>query len=217
MDLTQALVLMPDDWVSLHLRGQIRAEQDDRTGAARDFSALARLMPYEPSVSREHALARLLNGDESTFQKVCAQMLERIRTLDDVNTGVLVARTCTLAPMTAAGVETCLRLAERAVSAEPGNPMFLHVHGAALYRAGRSDEAVQQINAAIQQNQGRALRQNWLLLALIHAQSGKPQEAKKARENAVQAERFDSRRRWTWDVRVELNCLREQVEKALVD
>jgi WD40 repeat protein/Flp pilus assembly protein TadD len=216
-DLTQALDLMPDDCVSLHLRGRIRAEQGDRIGADRDLSALARLMPYEPRVLREHALARLLNGDESAFQKVCSQMLERIGTLDDVSTGVLVTRTCSLAPMTAAGVETCLRLAERAVRAEPGNPMFLYVRAAVLYRAGRSDEAVQQLNAAIQLNQGRALPQNCLLLALIHGQSGKPQEAKKARENAVQAERLEPPGRWTWDVRVELNCLREQLEKVLVD
>jgi tetratricopeptide (TPR) repeat protein len=98
------------------------------------------------------------------------------------------------------------------------------VLAAALYRAGRYEDALRRLNEA-QTGHGREIGPwNWLFLAMTHHRLGHADEAKKWLEKATQsmdsAEHEDPTKlsvtpRLGWDERVRLQFLRREVEALL--
>jgi tetratricopeptide (TPR) repeat protein len=78
-----------------------------------------------------------------------------------------------------------VELAERAVRGDP-SPHFRHVLGLACYRAGRFDEAIEQLHKSID-GKWNANAANWLVLAMVHHRLGHGNEARKW---------FDQAARW---------------------
>ena len=119
--------------------------------------------------------ALLVAGDRIGWEQAIASLLDRFQgpmSPDDYDT---VAWLCALGPYTIADPEAPVRLIEAAIrdSTEFEKSYWLNTLGAALYRAGRFDEAIRRIEEGIQLwggGQGRPA--DWLFLAMAHHRLG---------------------------------------------
>jgi tetratricopeptide (TPR) repeat protein len=89
----------------------------------------------EQTVRYYRALLRLRAGDADGYRDICASMLKRWGTSD------LTLWTCVMAPNAVGDPMALANGAEMAVGKEPKGHLFANLLGAALYRAGRYDEA----------------------------------------------------------------------------
>ncbi len=95
-------------------------------------------------------------------------------------TAHMVACACVLGPDATADPEVPVRLAEAALKgAAPAipSPYYLNTLGAALYRAGRFDEAIRRLEEGIRLGTGRARPEDWAFLAMAHHRLGHRDEA----------------------------------------
>ena len=97
-----------------------------------------------------------------------------------------VQRRCRLAvrhrPYPIANLERAVRLAESALQREdpksPNHPDRLNTFGAALYRAGRFEEAIRRLEKAIQaRGSGHGAPIDWPFLAMAHHRLGQRDQA----------------------------------------
>jgi hypothetical protein len=116
-------------------------------------------------------------------------------TLPDFGDALAAARAFSLGPGAAdwsiplSWVEGILtRLAERAAAApaqkerlEPLRQLFLHIQGALLYRAGRSEEATAALRAPMSLHPMDSEFSNWAYLALAEHALGRADKARAAR------------------------------------
>jgi eukaryotic-like serine/threonine-protein kinase len=119
--------------------------------------------------------ALLATGDRIGWERAIASLLDRFQgpmSPDDYDT---VAWLCALGPYTLTDPESPVRLAEAAIrdATEFEKSYWLNTLGAALYRAGRFDEAIRRMEEGIQLwggGQGRPA--DWLFLAMAHHRLG---------------------------------------------
>jgi tetratricopeptide (TPR) repeat protein len=73
-----------------------------------------------------------------------------------------------------------LRLVEVALKGvNSTDPNFLNTLGAALYRAGRYDEAIRRLEEAIRVRDGVGVPADWAFLAMAHHRLGHPDAARR--------------------------------------
>ena len=82
------------------------------------------------------------------------------------------------APDAVAKLDRCVQLAEMAVSAEPKRAPWHSTLAAVLYRAGRFETALAQLNKSVEFQGEGGTTWDFLLLAMIHHRLNHPQEAK---------------------------------------
>ena len=134
-----------------------------------------------------HCVALLAAGDRPGWERAIAGLLDRFpgpmnpwwRDAD------MVALLCALGPYPLPDREVPVRLVEAAIrnATEVGFDFkpygFLNTLGAALYRAGRYDEAIRRTAEGIQDKGGRSEAQDWAFLALAHFRLGHRAEARR--------------------------------------
>jgi hypothetical protein len=93
----------------------------------------------------------------------------------------IVAWLCALGPYTIPDSEVPVRLAEAAVESgsESFNASFLNILGAALYRAGRYDDAIRRLEEGMQGWGGVDLPDDWAFLAMAHHRLGHREAARR--------------------------------------
>src|SRR5262249_4536258 len=91
------------------------------------------------------ALVRLHLGDRAGYRKACSGMLERFGQAADVNAARWTSWTCALGPEAVADRGRVITLAEINLAADPKDCAKLQSLGAALYRAGRFEEAAKRL------------------------------------------------------------------------
>jgi hypothetical protein len=156
-----------------------------------------------------HAQVLLGGGDVARFRAACARMASRFAETSDPAVAAEVAWICALVPGDAEEVRRCLRLASRAVGQQPGASFFGTALAAALYRAGRYEEAARRLEADLGPQGGFA--QARLLLLMAWARLGRVEEARRQLAPLVgQIERDEKEGRMSWQVRVELGVLRRE-------
>lgn len=107
-------------------------------------------------------------ADLENYRKVCAAMVEQLRQAPDQELTYTVLWTCVLDARSGADPAQTLEAAEKLVAANPKcPPRFLVLRGAALYRAGRFDDALQRLNEALLA-QPEPPAPAWLFLAMTH-------------------------------------------------
>ncbi len=126
-----------------------------------------------------------------------------------------VACHCVLAPGAKSDDETVVRLAELGVRGNTGNSAYgFNRLGAALYRAGRFQDAIVRLEEAIRNRQGDSRPEDWVFLAMAYHHLGHRDEARRFLERlrvykpSVEPNMF-------WD-EVENSILRTEAESVIL-
>src|SRR5262249_39124301 len=111
-----------------------------------------RLIPDEVLPRKHLSLVLLGSDDRAGWRRSVAALLDRFGGAGAWWTANEVAWACTIGPDAPADPGVPVRLAESAVRGARGNDRVdcLNTLGAALYRAGRCDEAIRRLEEAIQ-------------------------------------------------------------------
>jgi WD40 repeat protein/serine/threonine protein kinase/tetratricopeptide (TPR) repeat protein len=208
-DYDRAAELKPDD-LRLRLdRARCRAILGRFVQAASDYAKGLESRPDDVLLWHEAAMAHLAAGKHEGFGRICARMWDKFgKTVNSeiaqraVFTIVLAARPIDTIPM---------------VDLEmygPGDPAF----GAVLYRDGKWEEAVRELEQSALKSVGFHQAWCWMFLAMAHGRLGHAATAREFLENGRRwidgagANELDS---LNWTRRVELQTLRREAEELL--
>jgi WD40 repeat protein/serine/threonine protein kinase len=143
------------------------------------------------------------------YQQACVGAQEKIAVADDPEIANFQAWIGVVSPRASGDPLRCVELAEMALQKKPGHYAYLNTYGAALYRAGRYVEAIDQLLRGIQAHEKKAgIGIDWALLAMAHAKAGDAENARLCLEKALAAPDLQ------WQQQIELRLL--QKEAALV-
>jgi tetratricopeptide (TPR) repeat protein len=172
-------LLKPEDrsWGDWWTRATCYAELGRWKEAAADAAHTHALAPDELSVMLNYALVCLRLGDRETYVGLCRRALARHAASTD--SGVLndVAWLCALDAAAESDAAAGLALVEKAQDRAPNNN-YAHTRACLLYRAGRYDDALKQLNALVAQPGRSATAADWLFLALTHDRLGQHEQAR---------------------------------------
>ncbi|HEV3260827.1 MAG TPA: protein kinase, partial [Gemmataceae bacterium] len=174
----------PDPWDT---RGLAYANLRQWGKAAADYGRAVELSPDDMELWGAYGPVLILAGDTEGYGRACARMRERFGRTEDVRAAYLVARVCGLGRRGVPEPARSVRLANLAVKADPKAPWYLHTLGLAEYRAGRFDQAIQQLQKSMDTDPrwpGQVV--NWLVLAMAHHRLGHADEARRWLDKADQ-------------------------------
>ncbi len=157
-------------------RFQIDRGHPDR--AAATLEEAFRMMPEDFELGCHLGRMRLWMGDLAGWRKLNGELLDRFGRTNNFNRANEVAWVCSLGPDGAADPQAPIRLAEVAVRNRPNSPNVLNTLAAALYRAGRFDDAIRRLEEAIRLRGGAIKPDDWPLLALAHHRLGHDDQAR---------------------------------------
>jgi tetratricopeptide (TPR) repeat protein len=205
-------------------RGEVYAEQDQWGKAAAQFAAAVQLAPEVSDSRYRYGLALLASGDRPGYRAACTEMQRRFGRTQSPGVAYKTAWVGVLVPGAVDDMQPCVRLAEQAAAANPGNYGHACTLGAALYRAGRFEEAERKLSEANKLHGRGGTPYDSLLLALTHARLGHAAEARQWLDKAI--ERMDRPVRdkpgegttgesWDWETRLAFQLLRHEAEDLL--
>jgi tetratricopeptide (TPR) repeat protein len=138
---------------------------------------------HEPSLTplrRAHFLSLLKAGNVEGYRRAVSELASR-----SVREAVLrdpewVPWFCVLAPGAVPDLDLPIRLAETVLPSYTAGMQHyvLNILGAALYRAGRYDEAVRRLEQSASDWSGVGAARNWVFLAMAHHRLGHREEAR---------------------------------------
>jgi hypothetical protein len=194
----------------------LRAESLARGGQwALAAAALGKAVELEPNsldLRHQHILSLLEAGDRSGVRRSCEDFLMRFPKATDPETPVAVISSCVMAPDAVGDLGALVRLAESA--RDWAEESVTHVRGAALYRAGRFDEAIRSLEKGIQLRGGNSSSQSRAFLALAHYRLGHRDEARRWLDKLLAA-RPKEGADFSWDD-VEIRILRREAESLIL-
>jgi tetratricopeptide (TPR) repeat protein len=197
--------------------------------AAADLLKSIELKPKLPSSYQRLAIVRLKQGQDAEYRKLCAQMLDLFG--DDEGLASTAAWACALRERAVPDPAVVVNIAGRTLADQPGRYYNLNTLGAALYRAGEYDKAIEKLNEsraayakAASQAQARSEADallmpvqdgrpaDWLFLAMAESKiPGRSKEAEawltRAKDAMTSHSITDPRRTWH---RLELELLLEE-------
>jgi WD40 repeat protein/serine/threonine protein kinase len=154
----------------------------------------------------------LRSRNQSEYQRTCYLAHEKIALTDDPEIPNFLAWISVVGPDSGVDPARYIELAEQALKKKPGNYAFLNTHGAALYRAGRYDEAIKQLQRGMDaHDQKLGMGVDWALLAMAYAKAGDPENAKRWLEKSLASAELPQ-----WQQQVELRALQKEATE-LVD
>jgi serine/threonine protein kinase len=120
---------------------------------------------------------QLAAEDLDGYRQTCAEVVGRFGSTDNVHNANTIAWLCVLAPAAVPDASRVVELAEKAVArshtvAAVHRQAMLNTLGAALYRAGRFDEAIERLNEAVGMHSKGGTAGDWFFLAMTHARLG---------------------------------------------
>jgi tetratricopeptide (TPR) repeat protein len=179
-----ALALSPHDpQIRLESR-QARASAEIRRGnwaaAGAELAAATELGGDDVRLWRDRALANLAAGDREGYRAACAAMLARF---GDTADPVVACNVLHASVTGAAATDELQRLVRLADLAATCWHYGTWTQGAALYRAGRYDDAVRSFRSASETYRPRAW--DWCFLAMAHLKLGHTTEARRCLAEAA--------------------------------
>jgi WD40 repeat protein len=159
--------------------------------AAADFARLAERNP-NLGIMYLRAVACLAGDDIDAYRGTCDAMLKRLSPTPTPGDAYHVAWTCALGPGATADPAQIVSLAEKVVAALPPDADNLAVLGAALYRAGRFEEAVKRLHESAELRPSDTLHRQsieytWLFLAMAEHRLGNTEAARQWLSGAAQS------------------------------
>ena len=188
-DYSKAIDLDPKDGVIPANRGWVYAELGQWDKAASDYSKAVKLDPQRRFSWAGLAVVLLAKGDGEGYRRACASLIDRFGQTDDPQVADNVGWLCVQAPDAVAPREEVVRLAKQAVESAKDKVqehLYLQTLGAATYRAGRFQEAIEHLNKGIKAHGKEGDAFDWLFLAMAHQRLGHSDEARKWLDRAVQ-------------------------------
>jgi hypothetical protein len=171
------------------------------------------------------ALAHLGMGDTSGYRERCSQFpqfLDYFGKTDDPEACYWVAWACALAPKAVENLDKVVELAKLAVERGGGTYENRPLLGAILYRAGKFDEALQQLsNLAAEWEQGNSMPTDtspayiWFFQAMVHHQLGSSDEAKYWFDKAVKWSEEELQDTPAWNRKFTLQLLQAEARSLL--
>jgi serine/threonine protein kinase/WD40 repeat protein len=190
-----------------------RAGSPDEAATAYD-EAIALGAPHVDPLARQVLFRRIL-GDVAGYRQACQQLLRAfdvsrvaLRTANDI------AWSCALGPSAIDDYGELLRVAEASARSRPA-PNRLNTFGALLYRAGRFEEAVRQLDRSVAAHGAGGTQYDALFLAMAHHRLGHAEEARSWLERGigpapVNMSKPDASGDTSWIPRLELELLRRE-------
>jgi len=166
---------------------RLHIERGHLDRAVATVAEAVRLIPDDGNL-REYLAAVLLEaGDRAGWRRSTAAALERFSGTTNPLNANSVAAACVMGAEATADPGAPIRLAEIAVQGGGGTGAesdFLNTLGAALYRAGRYDEAIGRLEEAVRARGGVGMGgvgmpEDWVFLAMAHHRLGHPDEARR--------------------------------------
>jgi Flp pilus assembly protein TadD len=199
---------------SCHLLIELAADQVRRDRPEKAADLLDRILKRREATRPDHldrALLWLHLGNPKRYRAACAKLLASYALAPSPSTAGAAAWQCVLGPNAVADAGAVVRLAEAALAAVSADqkPWALTALGAALYRAGRSGEAVARLKEAIARGDGRGRPQDWAFLAMAQQSLGESEAARQWLRKL--ADRLPA----TYWEGVELKLLQREVEATL--
>ena len=218
----QLASLEPNNWRHLERRGNayVAIEQWDKAAAAFDQAAA---LGAGARLEYNRAVLYLRANDADSYRAICASLLEKFGNTGDGATANNVAWTCLLSATSSVDPDRLVLLAEKAV-AQNRTTICLNTLGAALYRAGRDQDAINTLVEAIRVHGRSGTPSDWLFLAMAHHSLGRTDDAQqwldkaarwidlaiKQQESGGSVEPF-----FTWNHQIELAILRREADELL--
>jgi WD40 repeat protein len=178
--------------------------------AAAAFGRAVAAQPDDLTLRYHHHLALRETGDIAGYQRAASDLLAR-----PVKGSVIpVAWYCVLGPLPNASREAPIRLVEPVVADQsaPTRSAALNALGAAMYRAGRLEEAVRSLKESVQGAGGAGMPRNWAFLAMSYHRLGDQQEARRWLDKLGPSPRLTTDLRWD---AVEMEVLRREAERLI--
>jgi hypothetical protein len=209
------------------LRDRTEAEEHARGGDSRSgqgqwelaAAALSKDVETEPNnlpVRYKHILALVQSGNTAGVRLAYEALLKRFGNATDPAQAHSVAWFCLLVPDAVVDREAPVRLAEAALARcqQGERSEVLITLGAALYRAGRFEEAIRRLNEGYQIRGGGRLPRGFAFLALAHHRLGRRDEAKRWLDKLI-ASRATETSSSAWDD-MPIGILRREAESLIL-
>jgi WD40 repeat protein/serine/threonine protein kinase len=199
--------------------------------ARQEVLGVACLVPSQGSSPFGLLLSLWPHGATETtvFRRACAEMAQRFPEPKDAPTRNHLARTRLLVAegLTEADTARLEQLGKAARDSKPNSEGFLETYGAALYRSGQVQhaagkmqaadakfrEALDQLDAAVQENRKGGSVWQQCFLAMAHHRLGNDKEARAWLTKAVR--QIEAAKKLDWESRVEWHYLRQEAESTL--
>jgi WD40 repeat protein/tetratricopeptide (TPR) repeat protein len=207
-DYDRAAELKPADQALRLRRGRCLAELGRWDEAAADYARGLESKPDDAEAWYHAAVVQLAAGKTDTYRSICARMLDQFGKTENARAAARLGFTLVQMPAAPSDLERLLQLGEG------GNVL---VQGAALYRAGKWEQAVRVLETPAGWT-GPSQVWAWLFLAMAHDRLGHAAPARQFLEKAqawidaadrketLYADRFQ---------RVEFHTLRREAEELL--
>jgi serine/threonine protein kinase/WD40 repeat protein len=161
---------------------QLAAAEEWASSAALLRRALALSRDIKASGNLDYALALTLlaQDDHAGYRALCSQLAGKPADRTDSYDKNIAAWVCVLAPRALVDPMIAVKLAESAVaeaSDVASRANVLNTLGAALYRAGRFDDAIDSLHKGILLRQRKSLPQDWIFLAMANYRKGRAADA----------------------------------------
>jgi tetratricopeptide (TPR) repeat protein len=212
-DYTRVVELRPDDVTAWRCRAHARASLEQWPQAVADYQQAVQLAPETAELNHSLGLAHVGNGDLTAYRDKFRQMIDRFGKTTDPEAMDLVAWLAALMPVPQDDVEPILRLARLAVEKLPNSKDCRETLGAALYRAGRFEEAVKELEAAVEKSGRGGSVWMQLFLALAHHRLHHTDTAQEWLTKAVK--QIEDTKDPDWQDRVRWRVLRQEAEDLL--
>jgi len=215
----RAVTEQPDS-VSLlwSTRGEDRARRQRWADAAADYGKAVRLEPENLPIRRSHILSLMAAGERDPLRRARADLLDRFGRTGVPDVANNAARYCLLASGANDHRELLVRLTEFAVNVAPdasSKREYLSTFGAALYRAGRFEDAILQLEEGIQLKGGTGGPEDWVFLAMAHHRLGHRDLARRYLES-LRIRPQSTNPSQFWD-ELEIRLLRGEAEATILD
>jgi tetratricopeptide (TPR) repeat protein len=175
----------------------------------------AQATPEATNVRFWEAFARLalVSGGPAGYRSACEKMVKQFSATTDAATANSTAWVCAMGPDALPDMTPVVGLARLGVKAAPENWYYHGTLGAVLYRTGRFEEVVKELESAIRLHGKGGSPLDHLILAMAHHKLGKTAEAMKSLAAAEKV--LDSDPAWFWADRLERQFLHDEATKLI--
>ena len=204
--------------------GYFYVEQEETDKAEDEFARAIELDGDTRHAWYLPALVRAAVADEKGYRAACRTVLDCFEKSDEREILNQVAWTCAIGPDVIDDYRRVVRLTDRTM-ADVDEPMhhLQNTRGAVLYRAGRFDDAAEQLEEAVADHWKGGTPWDWFFLAMAHHELGNADDAHDWLDKAVEwideddseSGEEESRPELGWDQQLELEILRQEAEALL--